>query len=116
MTIPDNTRRLLTRRLNDHRAARWANLTDLSIRFRGDFVYLTSTDFTGDPMPLCRLTYRKNPELWGFAIYLASRDTYENSILPNGRIAATPEQALDCACGLYLNDPTAWQTDTPTNI
>jgi hypothetical protein len=24
--------------------------------------------------------------------------------------------ALDCACGLYLNDPTAWQTDrSPTN-
>jgi hypothetical protein len=25
-----------------------------------------------------------------------------------------PEEALDCACGLYLNDPTAW-TQPPTN-
>ena len=66
----------------------------------GDFVYLATTDFTGDPMPLCRLTYRKNAEYWGFAIYLASSDTYENSILPNGQPTATPEQALDCACGL----------------
>ena len=108
MAIPDNTRRLLARRLDTHRQQRWPNLAELSIRFRGDFVYLTSTDLTGDPMLLCRLTYKKNVELWGFAIYLASRDAYENSILPNGRLTGTPEQALDCACGLYLNDPTAW--------
>ena len=107
MAIPDTTRRLLTRRLNAHRQQRWPNLTDLDIRYRGDYVYLTTTDFTGDPMPLCRLTYNKNAELWGFAIYLASRDAYQNSILPNGRLTGTPEQALDCACGLYLNDPTA---------
>ena len=24
--------------------------------------------------------------------------------------AGTAEEALDCACGLYLNDPTAWPT------
>ena len=108
MAIPDNTRRLLAARLDTHRKHRWPTLTELSLRYRGDFVYLTTTDLTGDPMPLCRLTYRKNTEYWGFAIYLASNDTYENSILPNGQLAGTPEQALDCACGLYLNDPTAW--------
>jgi hypothetical protein len=32
----------------------------------------------------------------------------ENSILPNGTLAGTPEQALVCVCSLYLNDPTAW--------
>ena len=26
-----------------------------------------------------------------------------------------PEEALDCACGLYLNDPTAWTTPPSTN-
>jgi hypothetical protein len=35
--------------------------------------------------------------------------------LPNGMPAGSPEQALDCACGLYLNDPTAWLPNTPTN-
>ncbi len=45
---------------------------------------------------------------WGFAIYRASHDDYEDSILPNGAFAGTAEDALDCACGLYLNDPTAW--------
>jgi len=30
-------------------------------------------------------------------------------------MAATPEEALDTACGLYLGDPTAWIT-SPTNL
>ena len=51
---------------------------------------------------------------WGFAIHLASRDGYEDAVLPSGYPVGTPEEALDCACGLYLNDPTAW-TQTPTN-
>ena len=34
MAIPDNTRRLLARRLDTHRQQRWPNLTELSIRFR----------------------------------------------------------------------------------
>ena len=45
---------------------------------------------------------------WGFAIYRASHDDYEDSILPSGAFAGTAEDALDCACGLYLNDPSAW--------
>jgi hypothetical protein len=34
--------------------------------------------------------------------------------LPSGLPIGSPEGALDCACGLYLNDPTAWLTP-PTN-
>ena len=45
---------------------------------------------------------------WGFAIYLASSNEYEDNILPSGLPFGSPEEALDCACGLYLNDPTAW--------
>jgi hypothetical protein len=45
---------------------------------------------------------------WRFAIYLASKDGYEDSILPHGSFTGTPEAALDCACGLYLNDVSAW--------
>jgi hypothetical protein len=43
-----------------------------------------------------------------FAIHLASKDGYEDAFLPNGSPIGTAEEALDCACGLYLNDPTAW--------
>jgi hypothetical protein len=49
--------------------------------------------------------------MWGFAIWLASKDGYEDSTLPSGYTAGTAEEALDCACGLYLNDPTAWQPE-----
>lgn len=51
---------------------------------------------------------RSSAGTWGFAIYRASHEDYEPSVLPTGAFAGTPEEALDCACGLYLNDPTAW--------
>ncbi len=105
MAIPDNTRRLLVLRLDTHRQQRWAELDELSICYRGDFVYLTTTSLTGEPMPLCRLTYRKNAEYWGFEIYLGSRDSYENSLLPNGMPTGAPDQALDCARGLLSPRP-----------
>lgn len=56
---------------------------------------------------------RLSASLWGFAIYLASRDGYEDSVLPSGLPTGQPEQALDCACGLYLDDPDAWQKHLP---
>lgn len=109
MAISNNTRALLAKRLHAHRLERWPALTELSLRYRGDFVYLTTTSImAGETMPLCRLTYRGHVDFWGFAMYLASSDNYENSVLHNGRPTGTPEQALDCACGLYLGDPTAW--------
>ncbi|HEX2806189.1 MAG TPA: hypothetical protein VHN80_08465 [Kineosporiaceae bacterium] len=43
-----------------------------------------------------------------FAIYRASHDDYEESLFPTGPPFGTCEDALDTACGLYLNDPTAW--------
>ena len=59
-------------------------------------------------MKLCRLRYTGSAHLWGFAIYRASHDDYEDSYLPNGYPVGTAEEALDTACGLYLNDPSAW--------
>jgi hypothetical protein len=45
-----------------------------------------------------------------FATYRASHNDYQTSILPNGYPIGTPQEALDCACGLYLNDAAAWQS------
>jgi len=64
-------------------------------------------------LPLCRLRYAGSAGLWGFAIYLASRDSYQDSVLPSGLPVGTPEEALDTACGLYLADPSAWQEHLP---
>jgi hypothetical protein len=69
----------------------------------------------GTTLPLCRLRYGGSASIWGFAIYLASRDKYEDNILPSGLPFGSPEEALDCACGLYLNDPTAWIQPRRTN-
>jgi hypothetical protein len=38
----------------------------------------------------------------------ASHDDYDESIFPTGLPVGTCQDALDTACGLYLNDPTAW--------
>jgi len=119
VAIPDQTRSVLARRLQQRRRERWPDITGLNVRYRASFAYITGTTTEDDePMPLFRLRYLGSADQWGFAIHLASKDGYEDSILPHGSPIGTPEQALDCACGLYLNDPTTWieaLTDRPLN-
>lgn len=107
-TPPESTKTSLRQRLNTHARNRWPGLTDVDVRYRGRFAYITGNLPDGEQLPLCRLRYGGSASTWGFAIYLASRGSYEDSVLPTGLPAGTPEEALDCACGLYLNDPTAW--------
>ena len=107
MRVPTHERSRLEQRLHAHRLQRWPALDELSIRYRGEFIYLTTTSISaGEPMPLCRLTYRGNIDFLGFAMYLAGPDSYENSILRTGKRTGTAEEVLDCACGLYLDDST----------
>ena len=54
-------------------------------------------------LPLCRLRYLGWASSWGFAIYRASHEDYEDNFLPSGLPVGSPEEALDCACGLYLD-------------
>jgi hypothetical protein len=85
------------------------------VRYRGLFAYLDGQLPDGTTVPLCRLRYSGSVHIWGFAIYLASRDGYQDSVLPSGYPVVTAEEALDCACGLYLNDPSAWLQPPTTN-
>ena len=78
------------------------------MRFRAQFAYVTGTLADGETLPLMRLRYGGSAAQWGFAIYLASKNGYEDSVLLTGYTAGSPEDALDTACGLYLGDPTAW--------
>jgi hypothetical protein len=56
------------------------------------------------------------PQLADIEVRFRGNFAYQDSILPHGQPAGSPQEALDCACGLYLNDPTAWHTSsTPTN-
>jgi len=107
-TIPDSTKVSLHQRLSGHARQRWPALTDIQIRFRAGFGYVDGVLADGEVLPLCRLRYAGSARDWGFAIYRASHDDYEDSYLPTGLAGGTAEDALDTACGLYLGDPTAW--------
>jgi hypothetical protein len=67
----------------------------------------------GTTLPLCRLRYTGSAGTWGFAIHRASHDDYQKSVLPSGYPAGSLQEALDCACGLYLSDTTAWLNPPP---
>ena len=110
---PESTKISLRQRLNAHAKTRWPALSSVQLRHRGVFAYVDGHLPDGTTLPLCRLRYNGSATVWGFAIYLASRDGYQDAALPNGQPTGSPGDALDCACGLYLNDPTAWQP--PTN-
>jgi hypothetical protein len=112
---PTSTKTSLTQRLNLRARARWPDLTSVEVRFRANFAYVDGRYADGTVLKLCRLRYGGSSHTWGFALYRASHDDYEDTLLPNGMLAGSAEEALDCACGLYLNDPSAWLPDTPTN-
>ena len=105
---PDSTKTSLQQRLTARARERWPQLTRVQIRFRGAFAYVTGTTTDGEDLPLMRLRYGGSASMWGFAVYLASKDGYQESVLPSGFTAGAPEDALDTACGLYLGGPTAW--------
>ena len=107
MKIPESTRRSLASRLSQHADGHWPVLAAVKIRFRAEFAYVDGDIVDGPTIPLCRLRYGGSASTWGFAVYLYSKEGYEDSFLPNGHPAGTPEEALDCAAGLYLGDPPA---------
>ena len=113
-TPPESTKNSLRQRLIAHARAHWPQLHDLRIRHRGAFAYVDAELADGTILPLFRLRYGHSAQHWRFAIYLASKNGYEDSILPSGRPVGTPQEALDCAATLYLSDPRSWH-QLPTN-
>jgi hypothetical protein len=111
---PESTKTSLVQYLRARARDRWPALAEVTVRHRGRFAYVTGHLGDGTVIPLCRLRYTGYARDWGFAIYRASHDDYQDSFLPSGLPTGSPEEALDTACGLYLNDPTAWTTP-PTN-
>ncbi|MGH3769179.1 MAG: hypothetical protein ACRDTX_29205 [Pseudonocardiaceae bacterium] len=77
-------------------------------QWRGGHGYVTGHLPDDEQLPLCRLRYLGSDTEWGFALYQASSEAYDDTLLPNGNPSGTPEQALDCALGLYLADPSSW--------
>ena len=107
-SIPTSTQTSLRQRLSQRARERWPQLAQVQVRYRAGFAYVDGVLIDGEQLKLCRLRYAGSASQWGFAIYRASHNDYENSYLPTGFMGGTAEDALDTACGLYLNDPTAW--------
>jgi hypothetical protein len=109
--IPTSTQSSLRQRLASHASQRWSQIRRINTRYRAGFAYIDAV-VDEETIRLCRLRYGASARQWGFAIYRASHDDYEDSFLPTGYPVGTCEEALDTACGLYLNDPTAWTSPT----
>lgn len=107
-TIPASTKTSLQQRLTARARQRWPQLNQVQLRFRGGFAYIDAVTSDSEVIRLCRLRYAGYANMWGFAIYRASHNDYQDSALPSGLGGGTAEEALDTACGLYLGDPTAW--------
>jgi DDE superfamily endonuclease len=111
---PESTKHSLAWRLRQHARDHWPGLADVRVRFRSNFAYIDAGLPDGETIRLCRLRYTGSASTWGFAIYRASHDDYEDNVLPNGFTAGSPEDAFDCACTLYINEATR-PPNTPTN-
>jgi hypothetical protein len=104
-TVPQSTKDSLERRLAAHARTRRPEVAGLRFRHRGTFAWIDAELPDGEIVPMIRLRYLGSAEEWGFGLYLASSDKYEDQILPTGSFTGTPEEALDCACELYLDAP-----------
>ena len=90
---PASTKTSLGQRLSDRARQRWPALDRVNVRFRGAFAYIDAHLPDGEIMPLCRLRYGGSASIWGFAIYRASHNDYQDSFLPTG---ATAGMAIPC--------------------
>ena len=73
----------------------------IQVTYRGAFGYVTGVLRDGEHIPLCRLRYGGSAHSFGFAIYSAAHDGYQDAILRTGLPAGTPQEAL----GYRLHDP-----------
>lgn len=96
----------LTQTLQSHAREHWPQLTDLQVRFRGQFACVDgATADDEQPLPLCRLRFLGSAATRGSGLYLASSDKNEDQILPTGSVSGTDTDALDRVCGLCLAGP-----------
>ncbi len=111
--FPESTKSSVRQRIAARARERWPQITELRMRHHGVFTYVEASTDAGI-WSLCRLRYVGSAHDWQVAIYRASHDDYQNSIFPSGLPFGTCQDALDLACGLYLQDPTAWDDLRPS--
>ena len=100
--IPASTRSSITLRLLDHAEKHWPELAKVQVTCRSSFAYTAGILPSGEKIPLFRLRYGGSAHSFGFAIYCAARDRYEDALLLTGLHTGTPQDALDTACTVHL--------------
>ena len=111
--IPESTRNSITLRILLHAKEHWPQLENLQVTCRGGFAYATAALPGEEPQPLFRLRYGGSAHSFGFAIYSAASDRYEDALLRTGLPIGTPQEALDTACTVHLAD---LDPKNPTNL
>ncbi len=115
--IPESTRDSITWRLILRAQQNWPQLDKVQVICRGVFAYAAGVLPSGETLPLFRLRYGGSANSFGFAIYSAARDRYEEALLLTGLPTGTPQEALDTACTVHLagigHEPENWP---PTNL
>ena len=74
----------------------------MKITYRGAFGYVSGVLPDGENIPLCRLRYGGSAHSFGFAVYSAAHDRYQDAVLLTGLPIGTPQEALDTACTIHL--------------
>jgi hypothetical protein len=100
--IPQSTRDSITWRLLDHARTHWPQLDTVHVSYRSGFAYVCGVLPGGEQIPLCRLRYGGSAHSFGFAIYSAAHERYQDALLRTGLPTGTPQQALDTACTVHL--------------
>ncbi len=117
--IPKTVQNALRARLEKHVRAKWkGRCRGMVVRFRGAYAYVEAfpveslymrwhapeqrARIDATPPRLCRLGYLGSLDRWQYAFYKYSDEKYVLSVVASGSFEATPEQAFDCAAGVYL--------------
>lgn len=98
--IPESTKTSLAQRLRAHARSRWPQLAAVHVRYRAHFAYVAGELADGEQLPLMRLRYGGSAHRWGTAIYVASKDSYEDQTWFTG----TVEDVFDLVCALHVTN------------
>jgi hypothetical protein len=91
--IPDPTKSSLHWRLADRAHQRRPDLTEVRMRYRANFAYVDGVLAAGRSFRCADCA--TSAISWGFAIYRARHDDFQDNILPSGSPTGSAEEALD---------------------
>jgi hypothetical protein len=93
----------------DHYASqRWPQLEEVTIRWRGSYGYVEGLRHRRRWHPAVPDRLPRLARRLGIRDLPGQHRDIPGIVPHGGSTTGTPQEALDCACGLYLADPSAW--------